>query len=250
MAQQAQDTIIDVDFPSLSRERLEAMVAAGEDVVECHRALSKTGDNIVGDLLRDVDTFYEWNHYPDGDVYDPESHAQFYYHAHPQELRGGEHGHFHTFLRPKGMPKGSIPAAVPDYETPKEDNDALSHLVGVSMDPVGIPNRLFTTNRWVTGEYWYSADDVRRMVDCFIIDHTRPSWPVNRWISGMIVLFRPQIVELLRLRDLAVADWETAHPGTNVYEDRDLEITSVTPISVDDQLRAVLEALEVNSGVD
>lgn len=81
------------------------------------------------------------------------------------------------------------------------------------------------------------------MVDLFVIDHTRPSWPVNRWVSAMIRLFQPQIVRLLEARDEAVAKWETNHPGVNVYEDRELEITSVTPISLDDQLNQAIKAL-------
>jgi len=65
--------------------------------------------------LRGGGVFYEWNHYPEGDVYDPDSHAQYYYHAHPPQLRGGdEHGHFHTFLRPRGMPSGTMPLMLPE----------------------------------------------------------------------------------------------------------------------------------------
>ena len=90
------------------------MLRAGERVRECYRVLAKTDDNIVGELLKGAGTFYEWNHYPDGDVYDHDNHAQFYYHAHSAEERPGEHGHFHAFLRPKGMPAGVRPAPVPD----------------------------------------------------------------------------------------------------------------------------------------
>jgi hypothetical protein len=247
MAFETPDLDILIDFSALSRDRLEAMAAAGRDAVECHRALAQTGDNIVGDLLRDVETFYEWNHYPDGDVYDPQSHGQYYYHTHPQELRGGEHGHFHVFMRPKGMPAGVSPAPVADFEEPADKNDLLSHLVGISMDEFGVPIRIFTTNRWVTGEVWYNSDDVCRMVDLFIIDHTRPSWPVNRWVSAMICLFQPQIVQLLGARDKIVTQWEANHPGINVYEDRELEITSAVPISLDDQLARVIRALKAKS---
>ncbi len=243
MAFETPDLDIPIEFAALGAERLEGMVAAGRDAVECHRALAQTGDNIVGDLLRDVETFYEWNHYPDGDVYDPNSHGQYYYHTHPQELRGGEHGHFHVFMRPKGMPGGISPAPVKDFEAAADANDMLSHLVGISMDEFGIPILIFTTNRWVTGEVWYVAEDVIRMVDLFMIDHTRPSWPVNRWVSAMICLFQPQIVHLLEARDIAVAKWESNHPGVNVYEDRELEITSAIPISLDEQLRKAIEAL-------
>lgn len=243
MAVEIQDLDIFIDFASLSTDRLEAMVAAGQDAVECHRALARTGDNIVGDLLRDVETFYEWNHYPDGDVYDPHSHGQYYYHTHPQELRGGEHGHFHVFMRPKGMPEDISPALVKGFTPPKDPNDALSHLVGISMDEFGVPIRIFTTNRWVTGEVWYTAADVCRLVDLFIIDHTRPSWPVNRWVSAMIGLFQPQIIQLLQSRDEVVAKWADNHPGVDVYEDRELEITSVIAVSLDEQLKNASNAL-------
>ena len=48
------------------------------------------------------------------------------------------------------------------------------------MDSTGLPIRLLSTNRWVTGEAWYRADDVCKLLDLFEIDHAQPSWPVNR----------------------------------------------------------------------
>ena len=239
---------IEIDFANLPTERLETMVAAGEDVIECHRVLAKTGDNIVGELIRGEETFFEWDHYPKGDVYDHETHSQFYYHAHPQELRAGEHGHFHTFVRPLGIPAGILPAPLPGLELPKGDNDALSHIVGISMDPQGVPIRLFTTNRWVTGEVWYTADDVRAIIEVFDIDQAQPSWPVNRWVTSMIRLFQPQIAKLLEARDRRVAGWAVTHPGEDVFEDRDLEVTSAIDISIDDQVAAAMAALDAKSG--
>ncbi len=239
---------IEIDFANLPTERLETMVAAGEDVIECHRVLAKTGDNIVGELIRGEETFFEWDHYPKGDVYDHETHSQFYYHAHPQELRAGEHGHFHTFVRPLGIPAGILPAPLPGLELPKGDNDALSHIVGISMDPQGVPIRLFTTNRWVTGEVWYTADDVRAILEVFAIDVAHPSWPVNRWVTSMIQLFQPQIAKLLAARDRRVAGWAVTHPGEDVFEDRDLEVTSAIDISIDDQVAAAMAALDAKSG--
>jgi hypothetical protein len=220
------------------------MDAAGAEVLECVRVLEKTGDNLVGELLRGQGTFYEWNHYPDGDVYDRANHAQFYYHAHPKEERPGEHGHFHTFLRPKGMPVHMKPAETGGDELLGGENDALSHIVAISMDAQGAPIGLFTTNRWVTGEVWYAAPDVIAMIDLFRIDQARPSWPVNRWITAMMQMFRPQIAELLRLRDQAIASRKKAHTASNVFEDRKLEIASHMPISAPDQSRQIREALE------
>jgi predicted lipoprotein len=87
------------------------------------------------------------------------------------------------------------------------------------------------------------AEDVSTLLDCFKIDHTQPSWPVNRWISGMIRLFKPQIVALLQARDRAVAAWVEEHPDGDVYEDRELEVTSYVTVSVEDQVRAVARGL-------
>ena len=233
-----------VDLTALSRAELEAMAEAGRELVEIHRILAKTNDNVVGELLRGEGTFYEWDHYPKGDVYDNETHGQYYYHAHPFADRfEQEHGHFHTFLRPKGMPRGIKPAPVPGFQPPKDPNDALSHLIAVSMDKMGFPFRLFTVNRWVTGEVWYKAEDVAALLDRFLIDHARPSWPVNRWITALLRLMKPQIVELLAMRDRTIAAWQENHPDVDVFEDRDLEVTSYLDFSVEAQIRSVGQAL-------
>ncbi len=228
----------------LSTEELEAMAEAGREVTEIHRLLAKTNDNIVGELLKNNGTFYEWDHYPPGDVYDHETHGQFYYHAHAADQRfEGEHGHFHTFVRPKGMPPGVRPAAVPGYKPPEDPNDALSHLIAISMTPAGLPFRIFTVNRWVTGEVWYSAKDVAVLLDCFKIDHTQPSWPVNRWVTAMIRLYKPQIIDLLQARDRKVALWQQQHSDRDVFEDRDLEVTSYLDIKLEEQVQSVAALL-------
>jgi len=231
------------ELDRLPRWRLEAMAAAGRDIRECYRVLAKTGDNVVGEILRGQDGFYEWNHYPDGDVYDHETHAQYYYHAHPAAERSGEHGHFHTFLRARGMPSDVRPARVPGGVPASGAGDAPSHIVAISMDAAGFPIRLFTTNRWVTGEVWYEAADVCRMLDAFRIDHAQPSWPTNRWITGMVALFRPQIEDLVRQRDAAVRRHAAASGAPDVYEDRTLDMTSSIDIDVERQLAAVERAL-------
>ena len=242
-----------IDFARLSLTELRVMSAAGREIRECYRVLAKTGDNIVGEVLRDQGVFREWDHYPHDDAYDAVTHAQFYYHAHPAGQRAWtEHGHFHTFLRPRGMPPGVRPADVPPPADPPDpapdqacaDNAALSHMVAISMTPLGLPVRLFTTNRWVTGETWYRAADVGAMLDHFVIDHTRPSWALNRWISAMFRLFKPQIIALLHARDRTIAAWRPkAGASLSVYDDRRLEVTSVLAIDIDRQIDQVEAAL-------
>lgn len=221
----------------ISGDLLSRMTQAGVEAAECMRVLAKSGGNLVGEVLRDNGEFYEMSHYPPDDIYDPESHAQFYFHAHPPAARDEpDYGHFHTFLRPLGMPDGIAPAPVADFVMPEGDNAALSHLIAVSMTRDGLPERLFTVNRWVTGDVWYAADDVIAMLDRFVVDLAYPSWPLNRWITAMVTLYRPQIEDLLHERDHCVADWQAAHPDENVFEDRRLEITSSLAISVPAQI--------------
>ncbi|MBK6629632.1 MAG: hypothetical protein IPG33_00570 [Betaproteobacteria bacterium] len=228
---------------TLDRSQLEAMRAAGAEVLEYRRVLLKGGLNVVGEMLRGQGAFVEYDHYPADDVFDAETHAQYYYHAH----RGseGEHGHFHTFLRAAGMPPGTEPwpADNPGTEPWPAGEEALSHLVAISMDAYGEPIGLFTVNRWVTGDTWYAAADVIRMLERFDIDHAHPSWPANRWLGAMLRLYRPQIEALILARDAAVAAWARSHPQQDVFEDRALEITSQLAISVEEQIAAVEAAL-------
>jgi hypothetical protein len=220
----------------LPRATLEVMLAAGREVLEWRRILAKSGDNLVGEVLKHQGEFYVLDHYPKGDVFDPESHSQWYYHAHDQQERPGEHGHFHTFLRGGGMPEGIAPAPLPDLPPETAPQDLVCHLVAVSMDCGGWPLGLFTTNRWVTAETWYAAHDVAAMLDRFEVRMSRPSWPVNRWLSSLLRLFRPQIEELLQERDARVRAWQRAHPEVNGYEDRRLEVASQLRVSVEAQV--------------
>ncbi len=224
---------------SCSTEQLETMLDAGLEVLESQSVLAKTGHNIVGELLPDDGKFYEFDHCPAGDIFDAQTHCQFYYHSH----REGEHGHFHIFMRQEGMPGDCRPAkqSKADYMKKRENN--LCHLLAISMDKHGIPVALFTTNRWVTAEYWYAAKDVLAMVDRFAIEHAKPSWPVNRWVTAMLRLFRPQIENILQERDKVVAKWRANHPDEDVFEDRNLDLPSEVEISIGDQMSALKKAL-------
>ncbi|MCK0507677.1 DUF6969 family protein [Aromatoleum anaerobium] len=222
-----------------ARTRRE-LLDAGKEVLECRRVLTKVGLNVVGEVLRDQGDFVEMEHYPRDDVFDADTHAQYYYHAHRGDI---EHGHFHTFLRAGGMPEGVAPLAWPQASEPwPAGGDAISHLVAISMDAWGEPIGLFATNRWVTGETWYPADDVIRMLDRFEIDHAWPSWPANRWLGAMLRLYRPWVEGLIRHRDAVIAAHLRERRGEDIFEDRSLEITGYLPVSVKHLIAALEEA--------
>jgi hypothetical protein len=206
-------------------------------------------------VLRRSGDAEDWRHYPAGDAYDPVSHAQYFYHRHraADEPAGelAEHGHFHLFLRAEGMPDGTLPlllpeAAIANLPTPPQAapskrgiRDEVSHLVAIAVDRDGEPVRLFTTNRWVTGETWYRADDVIRMLDCFVLDAAEPASLLNAWLAAIVRLYQPEIAMLLRKRDEAVVDPRRRRRRVDVFEDPKLEITSSLPVDLDQRLAAV-----------
>ena len=129
--------------------------------------------------------------------------------------------------------------------------DEVVHLVAIALDARGEPVRLFTTNRWVTGETWYGAEDVIRMLDRFQLGDGGPDALLNRWLGAIVQLFQPEVAVLLRQRDRAVTEWRWRR-RTNVFEDPRLEITSSFVIDLDARLapaedRAAEPALTVKA---
>jgi len=237
---------------SLRHRQLEAAAT----VRECRRALASTGSNLISELTGGGDT-RDWQRYPEGEVYDPASHAQYFYHCHGRAGAGSgprvEHGHFHVFLRAEGMPPGVAPLVLPelavaDVPLPPQAapakrgrSDEVCHLVAIALDSRGEPIRLFTTNRWVTGETWYRAEDAIAMLDRLQVTRGGGSELVNRWLGAMVQLFRSEIAALLRERDAAVMAWRRRR-RSNVFEDPRCEILSSCDIDLDGYLAAEPDA--------
>jgi hypothetical protein len=180
---------------------------AAREALFCEVILAKSGDNVLLETLRGAPSVEAWTHYPPGDVYDRDSGAQWYYHCHSPATDAREHGHFHCFLRPSG------------------DRGPVHHLVAVGVDPYGKLIRLFTVNHWVVGDDWLDADSTTPLLERFDAELARPSYLVNRWLTAILRLYRDDIATLIRARDAALAA-HTAPPGTEVREDRELEVTS------------------------
>jgi hypothetical protein len=240
----------------VSRVEIERMAAAGAVVRDCRRRLAAGGATLLHEITAGDGAICRWRHYPDGEVYDPNSHAQYFFHTHPGNCgREAERGHFHAFLRADGMPPGVAPLLLPelavaDAPLPPQAaplkrgaRDEVSHLIAIAINTRGEPIRLFTTNRWVTGETWYPAEDVIRMLDCFVVAEAEPSLLLNRWIGAMVQLFRPHIAALLRARDETVMAWRRRR-RTAVLEDPRLEVTSTLEIDLDVQLGYLDRALD------
>jgi hypothetical protein len=220
---------------------------------ECRRVLTASSSTILREVTEGAGDIAAWQRYPAGEVYDPDNHAQYFYHCHTGSAgstAGGEHGHFHLFLRAEGIPAGITPlvlpelavanAPVPPQSAPlkRGGRDEVVHLVAIAIDWHGEPVRLFTTNRWVTGETWYCADDVICMLDRFQVGGDMPSAVLNRWVGAVVRLFQPEIAVLLRNRDKAITEWRWRRRN-NVFEDQRLEIASSFAIDLDARLAMV-----------
>ncbi|MGH7087538.1 MAG: DUF6969 family protein, partial [Stellaceae bacterium] len=197
-------------FGCLRPAALAALAAPAREVRAAQVELEPLG-GVVAAALAGAAAPAPWQHYPAGDVYDPRSHAQFFYHAHPENARSaGEGGHFHAFLRAGGMPPGVRPLVLPELaiagspgaplapSAPEgETGEPWCHLVAIAMG-ADEPLRLFTTNRWVTGETWYRAADAAAMLGRFALGPVGPVPPLNRWVAGVVALYRIEITALLK----------------------------------------------------
>ena len=93
---------------------IERMTAAAAVIREIGD-LAGDSLNVVDEVMAGQATIADWRHYPEEDVFDPTSHAQYFYHTHPPRRPASrEHGHFHIFLRAEGMPVGAAPLLFPE----------------------------------------------------------------------------------------------------------------------------------------
>jgi hypothetical protein len=180
---------------------------ARQEIAFCESLLAKGGLSVLSETFRDAGGVTVWEHYPQGDVFDPASGAQWFYHCHPAEEGSAEHGHFHCFVRPEG-------AAGP-----------IHHLIAVGVDAHGRPLRLFTVNQWVVGDDWLDAEATIALLPRFDVQMPRPSYLVNRWLTAVLTAHEAQIAELVRRRDEVLAA-HRPQGGVAVREDRSLEVVS------------------------
>ncbi len=195
----------------------EARRQAAHEALYAEAILAKSGLSVAGAVLAGVSEVVAWQRYPAGGVADKDSGAHYYYHAH-EPGEGPEHGHFHCFLRPSGV------------------DGPFHHLIAVAVDGEGKLARLFTVNRWVTGEAWLPATEIIALLPRFDIQLARPDYLVNRWLTAVTRLYADEIANLLVARDIALAPilargWDAA------LEDRAFDVLSERQVSLNQTAR-------------
>jgi hypothetical protein len=200
---------------------------------------SQRGRPPMADLLAEQ-ALVEWAHYPTGDLFDPGTGIQIFYHAHQQGDRPSqENGHFHCFVERSRILGPARPLVNPKADGSRE----LCHIVGLSIDPRGVPFEAFTINQWVTDEWLYPAETVSGLLPAFAgVGDDAPI--VLRWLSALVTLFEPQIEDLLIERD---ARLEVGRRGlARRARAQTHEITSSRALDVDAQIAAI-EGLEADA---
>ncbi|MCR6670548.1 hypothetical protein [Devosia ginsengisoli] len=180
---------------------------AAQEAAFCERLLAKSGENVLRETLRDAPVA-AWEHYPPGDVFDPESGGQWYYHCHLPPADDIEHGHYHCFVRPDGA------------------QGPVHHLIAVGVDAYGKLHRLFTVNQWVVGDTWLDAEPTIALLPRFDMELAKPSYLVNRWLTAILRQYQPEIAQLIRDRDAKLASHAGEGDIRAAREDRSLEVTS------------------------
>jgi len=141
-------------------------------------------------------------HYPAGDLVDPGSGTQCYYHCHRGD---GEHGHLHLFRRPRPL-------------------RPLTHLIAISLDARGLPLALFSVNRWVSEDRWLPAAGTLRLLEGVSLSGSGCDPHLDGWLVHFLSFYRPTLETVLQRRDLRLRLRATSLE--EALEARDLEIPS------------------------
>ncbi|MEP0190620.1 MAG: hypothetical protein ABJP70_08360 [Erythrobacter sp.] len=180
-----------------------------------------------------------WTHYPKGDARDKHCQSRWYYHVHATGKREpDEHGHFHLFLHRDQLPDGLEPKRLP-----AKGEDAkvhVTHLVSLSINTLGIPRSWFTVNQYVTAEFLFPAEVMIDHLPDFSVDHTKQDDCVNRFVTAMVALYRDEIAELLRERDVRHDELVAEHgPEIAFKKASGAEVLSQIPIDLDAKINSL-----------
>lgn len=213
----------DYDATQLARMQL-----GGDKLLTATLALQARQHNVLSKLLPKAGNFTLWDHYPEAEVIDSTHASQYYYHSHRTSAR--EHGHFHLFglLEADGTQRD--PSAV------WQANEAPSHLIAIGMNPQGLPTRVFCPNQWVTKGHWLPAQVILNQLDQFVVRGPARWSRISQWLTGFVMLFRPQIEAALLARDVHAQQLRQKRQWRRFWADESIEIINYIPIDLHQQI--------------
>ncbi len=173
----------------------------------------------------------EMRHFPDDDVFDSTTGAQYFLHRHAAG-QAPPSVHIHFFQR-----------WAPTELALNEADTITTHLAALELNDSGDPQAWFVVNQWVVGDYWQPAEDTIRLFSDWKInaaDEGRGSDVpeiCHRWLAAYLRLnLMETIYPLLNERDELLDKLIDAQPGTNVLDERSHEVLSYRAIDFNAQL--------------
>jgi hypothetical protein len=188
----------------------DSKLRAKQEMDYCAAILAKSKTSVLLKTLPASD-LSTWKHYPEQEVYDAATGAQWYYHCHDDSDALGEHGHYHCFVRPEGV-----------------DGPAC-HLIAIGVNARGKITRLFTVNQWVVGGQWFDAEATNSLLEAFNVELAHPDYLVNRWLTAAVSYYEDDIIRLNRERDEACS--KIGGPVEETFNNRSYEVLSEFKIS-------------------
>lgn len=229
----------------IAPSHLDRMREAAASLICCYSSLQENGAHLLSELMEGGPPV-QWAHYPEDDVIDSGLGYQFFYHSHSPMDRAPsqEHGHFHLFARLEQHAAGMDQAREDRFLSaldakPASDANTVN-LLCISIDAIGVPTSLFTVNRWVTGGHLLCADTTLALLDNFAVVTDRHH-TVTGWLKAMLVLFRPQIEQMLVQRDRTLRELAGRHTPV-LLENESAEILSSMAINIDRQINWLASA--------
>ncbi|TAL83353.1 MAG: hypothetical protein EPN74_14410 [Rhodanobacter sp.] len=212
----------------LDRSKLTRTRAAASALVECLCEFLDAGDSPLAAVVGRDRAPRAWHAYQAEDataLNGTRGDLHYYYHSHDTPgAPAVEHGHFHLFAQ-----LGNDAGGEPRY----------THLVAIGVDARGMPQRLFTTNRWVTDETWWPGAELIPICEEMANAGCTDDPPVERWLRAQLGVFAPQIAELIGHRDCRMEARLAGGHRPGLLEDRRMHVISQCRISVEQQLTAL-----------
>jgi len=184
-------------------------------MVECLLDLGEMETNPVLISLQDVKSIKPYQRYPEKPYYFGNKHWRAFYHCHDAaNTRPGEHGHYHFFTR-------------------LDVNSEWSHVVALSMNNVGQPISLFTTNLWVTDGTWFDSNLFTQQIkNLYSINNENI---LTNWLSYALLIFQDEIRALLINRNKQINTLSSDSQEAFLM-DRSIYTLSETDINLNEQL--------------
>lgn len=235
-----------VDYPQINKDKLKEQLAAyskdellqmytaGLEATKWQNLLSKVHETVFSDVIKNFDNFFIGDRYPHDSINDFETQSTYFYHSH----RPREHGHFHVYYSNEDV--------MSEYEVIASWNrkHLNTHIVAISMHPDGDAIGFFVPNQWITKDEWFKAEDMEKMISNFEINHPYPSWPSNQWVKQMLIVFKPQLIQVLKERDKFIFNRDV--PMEKTLNDPKIDVLASISISISDQMEVLGELLKEN----